>query len=103
MIAKLEADELPQVIPALEAALRLRPRRALSSAQVSSDYLVRLTNTTVIMENLLRDRCAVTHVSALLCNRCVHQLTSLRSFLGGGVPLAPEQVAPMEQLLDIPI
>ena len=35
----LGADALPQVIPALEAALRLRPRRALSSAQVSSDYL----------------------------------------------------------------
>ena len=53
MIAKLGTDKLPQVIPALEAALRLRPRRALSSAQVSSDYLVRLTNTSVIMENFL--------------------------------------------------
>jgi hypothetical protein len=40
MIAKLGADGLPQVIPALGADLTLRPRRVLSSARANSDYRV---------------------------------------------------------------
>ena len=75
MTPKLGADLLPQVIPALESALGLRPpqRPILQSRKFSLSHF-RLTQTSKRIENAFETDCIVTRVFGLFCQVSVRLL-----------------------------